>query len=136
RTVDVPRGMSVLDASRTAGIPHASVCGGRGRCSTCRVRVGDGLADLPAPSPEEEKGLPRVGAPPNVRLACQLRPTAPVQVTPLLPPGAEPHHGHVRPAYTQGRESDIAVLFADLRSFTSFSEINLPYDVVFVLNRY
>jgi adenylate cyclase len=136
RTVDVHRGLSVLEASRIAGIPHASVCGGRGRCSTCRVRIGDGLADLPPPSADEEKVLQRVAAPPNVRLACQLRPTAPVQVTPLLPPGAEPHDGHTRPAYTQGRETEIAVLFADLRSFTRFSEKKLPYDVVFVLNRY
>ncbi|HRE27292.1 MAG TPA: adenylate/guanylate cyclase domain-containing protein, partial [Anaerolineales bacterium] len=30
----------------------------------------------------------------------------------------------------------IAVLFADLRSFTQFAEKRLPYDVVFVLNRY
>jgi adenylate cyclase len=39
RAVDVVPGTSVLEASRLAGIPHASVCGGRGRCSTCRVRV-------------------------------------------------------------------------------------------------
>jgi adenylate cyclase len=36
RTVDVPRGWSVLEASRANGIPHLSVCGGRARCSTCR----------------------------------------------------------------------------------------------------
>ncbi|MGL4295961.1 MAG: adenylate/guanylate cyclase domain-containing protein, partial [Aestuariivirga sp.] len=34
--VSVPRGHSVLEASRIGGIPHMSVCGGRGRCSTCR----------------------------------------------------------------------------------------------------
>ena len=39
RSVAVPRGFSVLEASRLLGVPHASVCGGRGRCSTCRVRV-------------------------------------------------------------------------------------------------
>jgi adenylate cyclase len=136
KTVDIQRGLSVLEASRSAGIPHASVCGGRGRCSTCRVRIGDGLAELPPPSADEEKVLKRVAAPPNVRLACQLRPTAPLEVTPLLPPSAEPQDGHLRPAYTQGRETEIAVLFADLRSFTRFSEKKLPYDVVFVLNRY
>ena len=30
----------------------------------------------------------------------------------------------------------IAILFADLRAFTRFAERRLPYDVVFVLNRY
>jgi adenylate cyclase len=37
RVVEVTPGTTVLEASRLAGIPHASVCGGRGRCSTCRV---------------------------------------------------------------------------------------------------
>jgi adenylate cyclase len=39
RTVRVPRGWSVLVASRAHGIAHLSVCGGRARCSTCRVRA-------------------------------------------------------------------------------------------------
>ena len=39
RQVRVPKGMSVLEASLRFKIPHASVCGGRARCSTCRVRV-------------------------------------------------------------------------------------------------
>ena len=40
--VPIEPGMTVLDGSRLANIPHASVCGGRGRCSTCRVRPGTG----------------------------------------------------------------------------------------------
>src|SRR5258706_2774811 len=36
RLVRAPAGVSVLDASRMARVAHASVCGGRGRCSTCR----------------------------------------------------------------------------------------------------
>lgn len=39
RTVDVPLGWSVLEASRAHGIAHLSLCGGRARCSTCRIRV-------------------------------------------------------------------------------------------------
>ena len=50
RNVDATRGQTVLDASRAAGIPHASVCGGRGRCSTCRIRLGAGTANVPEPS--------------------------------------------------------------------------------------
>lgn len=136
RTVEVLAGTSILDASRSAGIPHASVCGGRGRCSTCRVRLGDGREAASPPDEEELRVLNRVGAPPHVRLACQLRPTDPIEVTPLLPPDATPRQAYGRPAHLAGQEREIAVLFADLRSFTKFSESKLPYDVVFVLNRY
>lgn len=134
--VRVPQGHSVLEASRLAGIPHASVCGGRGRCSTCRVRVDEGRDLLPAASPEEARVLERVGAPPTVRLACQLRPTRDVAVTPLLPATATAQDAAPRHAGTTGLEQEVAVLFADLRGFTRLAERKLPYDVVFFLNRY
>ncbi|MFQ5954155.1 MAG: adenylate/guanylate cyclase domain-containing protein [Kiloniellales bacterium] len=136
RVVEVPVGVSVLEASRLAGIAHASVCGGRGRCSTCRVRVGEGLDEVVPASEAERRVLDRVGAPPNVRLACQLRPAGDIGVTPLLPPTASPRDGFRRAAYLQGTEAEIAILFADLRAFTKLSERRLPYDVVFLLNRY
>ena len=136
RQVDIVPGMTVLEASREAGIPHASVCGGRGRCSTCRVRCGQGIEHLPPPSPEEARVLQRVGAPAGVRLACQIRPSHGLEITPLLPPGIGPKAAWRQPSYHQGSEREICVMFADIRSFTRFSETKLPYDVVFVLNRY
>ncbi len=137
RQVLVAPGTSILDASRQNGIPHASVCGGRGRCSTCRVRIGEGLDDLPPPSEAELKVLERVGAAPNVRLACQTYPTSRTEITPLLPPHqASVQDSGARAAYSQGQERDIVVMFADIRGFTQISEQRLPYDVVFVLNRY
>jgi len=140
RVVDIRPGASVLEASRDAGIPHAAVCGGRGRCSTCRVRLGEGAADVAPPDEEEAKVLRRVGVPvtepETVRLACQVRPTADLEVTPLLPPNVTPKEAWRKPAYMQGAEREIAVLFADIRAFTRFAEHKLPYDVVFVLNRY
>ena len=76
RQVRVPKGMSVLEASLRYKIPHASVCGGRARCSTCRVRVVSDRSALPRPSGREAFVLTRVGvsADPSIRLACQLRP--------------------------------------------------------------
>ena len=136
RSVTVAHGMTILEASQHHDIPHASVCGGRGRCSTCRVRVNGPLDDLPPPDESELKVLRRVGAAPDVRLACQTRPTADLSVTPLLPPNAGPRDGFAKSAAMQGQEQEIAILFADIRGFTSFSEQKLPYDVVFVLNRY
>src|SRR5438067_7904789 len=136
RAIDVLRGTSVLEASRLARIPHASVCGGRGRCSTCRVRVRTALPGLPAPSEEEQRVLNRIGARRNVRLACQLRPTGPIEVTPLLPPFAHAADGARRVDHAEGSEREIAVLFADIRGFTALAEGRLPYDIVFILNRY
>ena len=136
RRVEFPHGASLLEISRASGVPHASVCGGRGRCSTCRVRITQGIEHQPAPSREELRVLQRVGAAPNVRLACQLRPTGELSVTILLPPTASAADSAGSPRHYQGEEREIAILFADLRAFTKFSERRLPYDVVFVLNRY
>src|SRR5262249_22201710 len=125
-----------LEASRMAGIPHASVCGGRGRCSTCRTKV-EGLREaIPPPAPEELKVLHRVGAAPDVRLACQLRPHGELRATPLLRDNGQARDGFRCPGYLQGAECEIAILFADLRAFTQLSERKLPYDLVFLLNRY
>ncbi|MEM7171284.1 MAG: adenylate/guanylate cyclase domain-containing protein [Pseudomonadota bacterium] len=135
RRVAVSRGTTILEASRSASIPHTSICGGKGRCSTCRVRIAKG-PELEPPSPSESKVLARIGAAPNVRLACQTPVTDNLQVIPLLPPTASPRDGHKQSDYLRGDEREIAVLFADLRGFTSLSEHKLPYDVVFILNRY
>ncbi|WP_295135052.1 adenylate/guanylate cyclase domain-containing protein [uncultured Reyranella sp.] len=138
RSVTQPAGLSILEMSRVAGIPHASVCGGRGRCSTCRVRIaGDDRHRLPPASPEEAKVLARIGAPANVRLACQLRPPpGRYRVALLLPAAAGPVEAYRRQPQAHGGERYIAVLFADIRGFTTISEGKLPYDVVFLLNRY
>jgi adenylate cyclase len=136
RVVSVPPGFTVLEASRSAGIPHASVCGGRGRCSTCRVRVSGPPGAAPSPSDDERRVLRRLALPRDVRLACQLRPRGDLAVTPLLPSTATAADGHTRHDGTTGREQEIAVLFADLRRFTHIAERKLPYDVVFLLNRY
>jgi len=63
-------GMSVLEVSRANNIPHASVCGGRARCGTCRIIV-PANADLDTPAEAELTTLRRVKAPADARLACQ-----------------------------------------------------------------
>jgi adenylate cyclase len=132
RTIQGRMGQSVLETLRMARVPHASVCGGHARCTTCRIRVGQGLAGLPAPSKGEAAALERIGAPHTVRLACQLRPSADLDITPVLPPDA----GALQPGGVQGREQQIAAMFVDLRGSTAMGERKMPYDVVFVLNRF
>jgi adenylate cyclase len=85
-TVSATRGMTLLEVSRAFGVPHASVCGGRARCFTCRVKVNAGLDHLPVPNRAETVALKALEAPGNVRLACQLRPTSSLAVTILNKP--------------------------------------------------
>jgi adenylate cyclase len=137
-TVSVPMGSSILEASRAHGIAHASVCGGRGRCSTCRVQVGGAeVAALPPPSQEEARVLERLGSPALVRLACQLRPPpGDYSVMQLLPPDTQPADAYRGTTLAVGEERVMVIMFVDLRGFTALSEKRLPYDVVFLLNRY
>jgi adenylate cyclase len=130
------QGQTLLEMSRAAGIPHAAVCGGRARCSTCRVRVSEGAETLPPPGPAEARLLERLGHPPGVRLACQIEPTAPLAVIPLVAPPTALADARADTDPNLGREREIAVLFADLRGFTALSEARLPYDVVYLLNQY
>ncbi|MDI7860691.1 adenylate/guanylate cyclase domain-containing protein [Rhizobiaceae bacterium n13] len=136
RVVAVGRGFSVLEASRSAGIPHVSVCGGRGRCSTCRVRVLQGLEGQPLPDEAEKATLERIGAPANVRLACQFRPLRDVYVAPIVNTDSLGLKTQLALTTTAGRERRIAALFCDLRDFTRLAEHKLPFDTVFLLNRY
>jgi adenylate cyclase len=128
-------GQSVLEALRAAGVPHASVCGGRARCTTCRVRVGAGLGDLPTAQALEAAALRRIGAADNVRLACQTRPSRDLQIMPLLPANADASDAR-RPGGIGGHEQSVAVMFIDLRESTRLGEERLPYDVVFILNQF
>ena len=131
-TVRAPRGQTLLETSRESGVAHTALCGGRGRCTTCRVVIESGFAELPSPSVAEQRALASVGAPPNVRLACQVRPQSSATVFRVFAPDGRRSRAHA----SQGREARLAVLFLDIRGFTARTDGQLPYDVVFLLNRF
>lgn len=135
-TVSAPRGLSLLEISRLNRVPHASVCGGRARCSTCRVRVLQGAENLPAPSDLEALVLRRIGSPVNVRLACQTRPTTDLTISTLLPADLDPTQTTLIDKYLWGVEQEVTILFCDMRGFTKMSEGRLSFDVVFILNQF
>jgi adenylate cyclase len=128
------KGLSLLEALRQARIPHAAVCGGRARCTTCRVRVSHGLAELPPANDLEAHALARIKAGDDVRLACQLSPHSDLSITPLVmanqPLATTLHSGGV-----EGHEEYVVAMFVDMRGSTSLGERILAYDVVFILNR-
>jgi adenylate cyclase len=134
-TLPVLPGATVLETLRDNGIPHASVCGGRARCTTCRIQVGRGLETLPPPMGLEAKALERIGATAGMRLACQIRPSADIAVTPLLAADASANDGFT-PGGLEGSERLVTVMFIDLRGSTTLGEAKLPYDVLFILNRF
>lgn len=133
RTVRVPRDWTVLEASRSFHLPHASMCGGRARCSTCRVRVTAGEENCPPADTDEQGTLERIGAPPDVRLACQLRPQGEVSVVPLV--------RTERPVYRAAApklntERDIVVMFCDFLNRAELARDHLPQDLLYVLTLY
>ena len=137
RYVDGPdvvseKGLTLLEISQANGIPHTALCGGKGRCTTCRVIVEDGADRLPAPSTAEARSLKAVGAADRTRLACQVRPQDPLTVFRVF----RPDGGRQRAHASQGQERKLAVLFLDMRGFTARTTGQLPYDIVFLLNRF
>jgi adenylate cyclase len=137
KAVRVPKGFSVLEASLRHNIPHASVCGGRARCSTCRIRVIGDHNLLPQPSQREAFVLDRVGAAdPSIRLACQLRPTTDLSFLQLFTPGTVPATAPATRPVRTGQERYLVSLFVDMRGSTQLAEKRLPFDTVFIVNRF
>ncbi len=128
---------TILESSRIANIPHASICGGRGRCTTCRVKINNGMDNLSSIGDREFKALKRIEAEKDVRLACQAEcHKDQIYLTLLLPPDIKSIRARKENKYSVGKEIELIVMFADLRGFTKLSEEKFPYDVVFILNRY
>jgi adenylate cyclase len=137
RTVRVPKGLSVLEASLRYHVPHASVCGGRARCSTCRIRVIGDSSSLPQPSPREAFVLNRVGAAdPSIRLACQLRPETDLSFFQLFMPQVMSANARGSQPHRIGEERYLVSMFVDMRGSTKLAENQLPFDTVFIVNRF
>ncbi|MDX2231745.1 MAG: adenylate/guanylate cyclase domain-containing protein [Leptolyngbyaceae cyanobacterium bins.349] len=143
RLVETEGVSTVLNASLEAGIPHTHVCGGNARCSTCRIIILEGQ-EYCAPRTQAEQELAmQLGFDPAVRLACQTAIAKTGRITlRRLSLDAEDAavfvdqiNGH-RMLQMMGQEKELAILFADIRGFTTFSENLPPYDVIYVLNRY
>jgi class 3 adenylate cyclase len=139
-TVELRPEETLLDGALRQRIPHAAACGGDGLCSTCRILVVSGDRHLSPPTAEERSISDPLGFGAGIRLACQSRAFGAVTVRRLvIDPRDEAmvdQRLHDAAASRVGEQADIAVLVADLRDFTAFSEALVPYDVIHVLNRF
>lgn len=141
KRIEVDQGEIILEASLRFKIPLTHVCGGLGRCSTCRVLVIKGLENCGERNSAEKAISEQLHFTPAIRLACQTQVFDDITIRRLaidtedLEIINDEIKGKVVPN-TIDREKQIAILFADIRGFTSFAEKLLPYDVIYVLNRY
>lgn len=132
-------GETLLEAAIRAGLPMTHVCGGHAKCSTCRVWVLEGLENCSERTSAEAEMAARLDLASGIRLACQMRPEGDLifrrlvlddtdmaltsQINRSLPTKA-------------GELKEVAVFFSDIQDFTGFSEALMPYDVMYLLNRY
>ncbi len=126
---------SLLDLALGAGVPLYHECGGRARCSTCRVRVVDGAGLLPR-TEREARFAARAGWGPEIRLACQATVVGDVKVQRLIHDADD--FGLLR-GEKQGRaarETTLAVLAVRMRNQRAVLDRSAPYDVVHLLNRF
>lgn len=131
--VTVPPGETLLEAAVAAKVPIFHDCGGQARCTTCRVRVVEGRV---GPRSEDEAEIARMlNFPDEIRLACQLRPTADLCVERVMRQELQRDRAGESTAGERSAELPLAVLFCDVNGFTEFASERMPYDVVHVVNR-
>ncbi len=129
--------MTILDVSIAAKIPHFRECGGHGRCTTCRVRICDGIQNVSPRTQREIEVAAALRWDPFTRLACQTRVRGDVTLERLIKSSADVSRLQVEEAsVAPSEERTLAVLFCDIREFTPFVDAHLAYDVVHILNRF
>lgn len=128
---------SLLDISIDNKIPHLHECGGNGVCTTCRVRILEGIQNLSPKSAFEISSSHARKWDPSIRLACQARPKGDVTLQRLIWSNSEVNNLQKELAPTgRAEQRPIAILFCDLRNFTHLSSHNLNFDIAYMLNRF
>jgi len=140
KVIAIKEEQSILDASLSAGIPHFHACGGNAKCSTCRVLVIEGNDRLTPPNQKESFLKSLMHFPRNVRLACQTRVTAsPVKLRRIIQDETDIglYVGSAAGDSTQqlGEETDLALMFLDIRNFTHIVESHSAFDVIHIIRK-
>lgn len=130
---------TLLEAGLRSGVAFAHACGGRAKCSTCRIWVEDGLSSCSERTEVESLIAERLGLSDEVRLACQLKPSDDLTVRRLVLDETDLVMCSQldRAAATRtGETKFVTIFFSDIADFTSISQRLSPYDVMYFLNRY
>ncbi len=127
---------TLLDVSIKHRIPHLHECGGHGKCTTCRVRILDGLDGLSPITEKEKETLCQRDWDKSVRLACQVRASKDVVLERLIWTSAAVSHLQIETVPENGEERPIAIVFCDIRDFTSISTKHPNFDLAYMLNQF
>jgi uncharacterized 2Fe-2S/4Fe-4S cluster protein (DUF4445 family) len=73
-------GRSLLEVAQGLGVEIESVCGGKGNCKKCRVRVESMAESVSPPTPVEQKAFGPEAIAAGMRLACQAHVAGEVRV--------------------------------------------------------
>jgi class 3 adenylate cyclase len=136
---DVNADETLLEAALRSGVTFAHACGGRAKCSTCRIWVIDGLEACSQRTAIETSMAERLGFTREMRLACQLKPEGELCVRRLVLDETDLMMCSQldRAAATRvGEAKNVTILFSDVTDSTSMSEQLSPYDLMYLLNRY
>jgi class 3 adenylate cyclase len=138
--VDFAPEANLLNTLVDAGVPIDHLCGGRARCSTCRVFLLDGISNVSVRTEAEEAMANKLDLPDRVRLACQTTLQDSVKLRRLVLDKTDEmlasQLGKPRLAGPSGREVRVAVLFIDVVGYTKMAEALPPFDIVHLLNRF
>ena len=144
KTIEIAKDQTILEAALDAGIPHFHACGGKAKCSTFRVLVREGADQLAKPNRREARLTSVLRLPNTVRLACQTKVKGePVKLERMIKAESEvsaflkldeqrPGQFKLRPL---GEEKHLVLFFLDIRNFTPFVEMYLPFDVIYLVRK-
>ncbi len=141
KKIDVTEGQSILTASLEAGIPHFHACGGKAKCSTCRILILEGIENLSPINKKEAFLRKKLPFPNTVRLACQsFVAGGNVTIERIIKDELDftlfLHNNTLEEKNQQlGVEKELVLFFLDIKNFTPFVESYLPFDVIHVVRR-
>ena len=129
---------SILEISKENKLEHLHVCGGLGKCSTCRVQILDGLQNCSERSEKELVIADKLDFPDDVRLACQTLLSGDATVRKLFKSQSDIKFAQaaLQSSGSIGSNKQVAILFADIENFTPLSERLASFDIMYLLNKY
>ena len=130
--ITIAEDQTILEASLSNNIVHYNACGGKAKCSTCRVLVVDGEESLTQPNKRERSLAEKNNFPTKVTgNHAKIKRIIMDEFDADLYTSENCNGG----SKVVGEEREMVLFFLDIRNFTPFIESHLTFDVVHVIRR-